>query len=178
MGAGKTSVGRELGQRLNWVFEDLDDRVERQEGRSVAEIFRDSGEPQFRRTERAALQQVLEELHGGGARIVALGGGAFARPDNAELLEASGVPVVFLDARVEELWRRCREEAGSVTRVRPLLQTFERFRALYRSRRKGYLRVPTKIETGGRPVEAIAAEIVERLGLKKIEMQTEPGEVE
>jgi len=178
MGAGKTSVGRELGQRLNWVFEDLDDRVERQEGRSVAEIFRDSGEPQFRRTERAALQQVLEELHGGVAKIVALGGGAFVRPGNAELLEASGVPVVFLDARVEELWRRCREEAGSVTRARPLLQTFERFHALYRSRRKGYLRAPVKIETGGRPVEAIAAEIAERLGLKKIEMRTETGEVE
>ncbi|MGC1644711.1 MAG: shikimate kinase, partial [Candidatus Sulfotelmatobacter sp.] len=44
MGAGKTSVGRALGQRLNWIFEDLDDRIQVREGRTVAEIFRASGE--------------------------------------------------------------------------------------------------------------------------------------
>ena len=47
MGAGKSSVGRALGQRLNWVFEDLDDRIETREGRTVAEIFRDAGESEF-----------------------------------------------------------------------------------------------------------------------------------
>jgi len=55
MGAGKSSVGRALGQRLNWVFEDLDDRIEAREGRCVVEIFRDSGESEFRRAEHAAL---------------------------------------------------------------------------------------------------------------------------
>ena len=178
MGAGKTSVGRALGQRLNWLFEDLDDRVERREGRSVAEIFRDSGEPKFRQAESAALRQVLEELHSGVAKIVALGGGAFVKERDAVLIEASGVLVVFLDAPVGELWQRCCEQAGASGRERPLLGTFERFRALYRSRRKSYLRAPVKIETGGRPVEAIAAEIEQRLGLRKIEMRTEPGEVE
>jgi len=79
MGAGKSSVGRALGQRLNWIFEDLDDRIQAREGRTVAEIFRDSGESEFRRAERAALQDVLRELTGGGFRIVALGGGAFVR---------------------------------------------------------------------------------------------------
>ena len=59
MGAGKSSVGRALGQRLNWIFEDLDDRIEARERRTVAEIFRDSGELEFRRAEHAALQQVL-----------------------------------------------------------------------------------------------------------------------
>ncbi|HTS09821.1 MAG TPA: shikimate kinase, partial [Candidatus Eisenbacteria bacterium] len=57
MGAGKTSVGRTLGQRLNWAFEDLDDRIQQREGRTIAEIFRDSGELEFRRAEHNALRQ-------------------------------------------------------------------------------------------------------------------------
>ncbi len=61
MGAGKSSVGRALGQQLNWLFEDLDDRIQAREGRTVAEIFRDSGEAEFRRAEHAALQHVLQE---------------------------------------------------------------------------------------------------------------------
>jgi len=178
MGAGKTSVGRALGRRLNWLFEDLDDRVERREGRTIADIFRDSGEPQFRSAERAALKQVLEELDGGIARIVALGGGAFVKGGNAGLLRASGVPVVFLDAPVKELWRRCCEQAGEAGRERPLLRTFEQFCTLYRSRRRSYLQARLKIQTGGRPADTIAAEIAERLGLKKIDVRTEQGEAE
>ena len=67
MGAGKSSVGAALGRRLNWIFEDLDDRIERRERRTVAEIFRESGEPAFRRAERSALQDVLEGIHDAGA---------------------------------------------------------------------------------------------------------------
>jgi shikimate kinase len=178
MGAGKTSVGRALGRRLNWIFEDLDDRIERREGRTIAEIFRDSGEAAFREAEHAALRQVLEEAGGGVARIIALGGGAFVQRDNAALLQAARFPVVFLDAPVEELWRRCCEQAGAAGRERPLLKTFEQFCALWRSRRRGYLQARLKIQTGGRPVNAIAAEITERLGLKKIDMRAEQGEAE
>src|SRR5437764_11992984 len=103
MGAGKSTVGRALGQRLNWVFEDLDDRIEAREGRTVAEIFRDSGEAKFRKAEHAALQHVLQELRGGGARIVALGGGAFVQKENAAVLKESSVQTVFLDPPGEEL---------------------------------------------------------------------------
>ena len=101
MGAGKSSVGRALGERLNWVFEDLDDRIEAREGRTVAEIFRDSGESEFRRAEHAALEHVLHELRGGVARIVALGGGAFAQKENAALLRGrpASVPTVFWTLR-------------------------------------------------------------------------------
>src|SRR5271167_3388526 len=94
MGAGKSSVGRALGQRLNWLFEDLDDRIQQRERRTVAEIFRDSGETAFRQAEHAALKQVMEDLRGAGTRIIALGGGAFAQPENAALLKAAGVPTV------------------------------------------------------------------------------------
>ena len=178
MGAGKTSVGRALGQRLNWIFEDLDDRIQAREGRTVAEIFRDSGESEFRRAEHSALQHVLEELRGGGARIVALGGGAFVQKENAALLKASSVPTVFLDAPVEELWLRCRTQATKNGTERPLLRSMEQFCKLYETRRKSYSKASLKIQTGSRAVETIAAEIAKALGLKQIALRTEQGEVE
>jgi shikimate kinase len=178
MGAGKTSVGQALGQRLNWIFEDLDDRIQAREGRAVAEIFRDSGESEFRRAEHSALQHVLKELHGGVARIVALGGGAFVQKENAALLKASSVPTVFLDAPVEELWLRCRAQANESGTERPLLRSMEQFRKLYETRRKSYSKASLKIQTGSRAVETIAAEIAKALGLKQIALRTEQGEVE
>jgi shikimate kinase len=169
MGAGKTSVGRALAQRLNWIFEDLDDRIERREARTVPEIFRISGEPEFRRAERDALREVLEELKGSGAaRIVALGGGAFVQPAIAALLDAARVPAIFLDAPVEELWRRCQEQAGMLGTERPLLGSRDRFAELYRTRREGYMQAARKIDTSGRGVETIAEEIASTLSEKKL----------
>jgi len=178
MGAGKTSVGRALGQLLNWTFEDLDDRIESQEGRTVAEIFRDLGEADFRRAEHSALRQVLEESRGGVARVVALGGGAFVQQRNVALLKTAGVPAVFLHAPVEELWQRCRKQATEAGAERPLLKSVEQFRRLYEARRPSYLRASLKIATSGRSAEAIAAEIAEKLGLKRIAMRNEQGEPE
>jgi len=178
MGAGKSSVGRALGQLLNWVFEDLDDRIERREGRKVAEIFRDSGEAAFRRAEHTALRQVLDESRAGGVKIVALGGGAFVEEQNAKLLGECAVPTVFLDAPVEELWRRCSEQAREAGAERPLLRSQQQFRELHQTRRASYARADVRIETGGRSVGAIAREIAKKLGLKKIGIRTQPGEVE
>jgi shikimate kinase len=166
MGAGKSSVGRALGRRLNWIFEDLDDRIERRHGQTVAEIFRIGGEREFRRAERGALREVLEELPRGAARVVALGGGAFVQKGNAALLKTSRVATVFLDAPVEELWRRCQQQASQVGAQRPLLGSTERFRALYETRRNGYSKASLRIETGSRRVEEIAAEIARTLGLQ------------
>ncbi len=178
MGAGKTSVGRVLGRQLRWAFEDLDDRIREREGRTVAEIFRNSGEVVFRQAEHAALRQAFEELRGGAARIIALGGGAFVQKENAALLKASGLPTVFLDASVDELWQRCCTQASESGTERPLLRNLEQFRKLYEARRENYSAASLVIQTGNRAVEAIAAEIVERLGLKELAMRTEQGDVE
>lgn len=178
MGAGKTSVGRALGQRLNWIFEDLDDRIEHADGRTIAEIFRDSGETVFRQAERNALAQSLAELAGGVPRIVALGGGAFVQTANAALLKNARVPTVFLEASAEELWRRCSEQANQAGIERPLLRSVEEFRNLYKKRRDGYRAATLTIQTSGRAVEEIAGEIAEALGLKAIAMHSEEGEVE
>jgi shikimate kinase len=167
MGAGKSSVGRALAEQLGWTFEDLDDRIEQQEGRKVAEIFRASGEEGFRRAEHAALKDLLRELRSGVQRIVALGGGAFVQKKNAVLIEAGAVPSVFLDAAVEELWRRCRQQAEQQGIERPLLGSMERFRELYEARQPHYLKAAFRQQTGGRSVQQIATEVMQALGLDR-----------
>jgi shikimate kinase len=167
MGAGKTSVGRALSERLGWTFEDLDERIERREWRKVPEIFRESGESAFRRAEHAALKELLRELRSGAERIVALGGGAFAQRRNARLVEAGGVATVFLDAGVEELWWRCKQQAERQGIERPLLSTLEGFRELYAARQPHYLKAGFRQETSGKTVEQIAAEVVQALKLDR-----------
>jgi shikimate kinase len=178
MGAGKTSVGRTLGTRLNWSFEDLDERIERLEGRRVAEIFREAGEAEFRRAEHNALRSVLSELQSGAVRIVALGGGAFVREENAALLKGAKVATVYLDAPVTELWRRCCEQASTSGAQRPLLQNEGQFKKLHQERRESYAKASHRIQTGKRSMEEIAAEIERTLGLKKMPLREEQGEVE
>lgn len=185
MGAGKSSVGRALGHRLNWIFEDLDDRIERQQGRRVAEIFRDSGESEFRRAEHEALRQLLEELRLGSAgarrpigRVIALGGGAFVQKDNATLLRRSGMPTVFLDAPTDELWQRCCMQAEQTGAERPLLRSHDQFRELYEARQKGYAKAGITIPTSNLAVDEIAAQIARTLGLKEMALRIEEGDVE
>jgi shikimate kinase len=177
MGAGKSSVGAALGRRLNWIFEDLDDRIERRERRTVAQIFRESGEPAFRRAERSALQDVLEGIDNQ-ARVVALGGGAFVQTGNAELLKSSGVPIIFLDAPVEELWERCCRQANEAAAERPLLRSLDQFRELHEQRRPNYAEASLTVKTGGRTVDEVADEIAAKLGLKMLEQHSQQGDVE
>jgi len=162
MGAGKTSVGRALGGRLGWRFHDLDDRVRAREGRTVADIFRESGETEFRRVEHAALRELLGETEVGTPIVLALGGGAFLEAENFSLLAGETIPTVYLDADAEELWRRC----GADPIERPLRRDEQTFYELYRARRPGYLRAQIRVETGDREIEQIVNEIVDRLGLE------------
>jgi len=161
MGAGKTSVGHALSRRLGLPFEDLDDRIEDREGKTIAQIFRESGEAGFRRAETAALRALLEEPVSS-SRLVALGGGAFVEPVNAVLMNDAQAISVFLDAPVEELFRRCDEQE----RVRPLRQNPKQFRDLYEKRSSSYSKASLRIETGGKDVEAVAAEVACSLGLE------------
>jgi shikimate kinase len=159
MGAGKTTVGRALSRLLVLPFEDLDDRIQQREGKIIEQIFRESGEAGFRKAETAALRALLVELESS-IRVVALGGGAFVQPGNAALIEEARVHSVFLDAPVEELLRRCEEEA----KERPLRQDPKQFRGLYEVRRQSYMKAAVRIETHGKDVDTVAAEVACSLG--------------
>ncbi len=164
MGAGKSSVGKALAAQLRWTFEDLDERIERRERRKVHEIFRDSGEAVFRRAETSALEELLRELQKRPKKVVAVGGGAFVQPDNSELIAASGVPTIFLDAPAEELWLRCRSQARKDGIERPLLRSVVSFRELYDDRRPHYLKASSRQETAGKTVDQVAVELANALG--------------
>jgi len=157
MGAGKSSVGPLLGQLLGRQFLDLDDCIEKREGRSIANLFHD-GESVFRRTERMALQAVLEQAS---LRpiVLALGGGAFVQPENLCLLRSSQALSIFLDAPVEELWTRCRLESKN----RPLMRDENQFRQLYESRRSSYMASSLQVDTKAKSVQAVAEEIARRI---------------
>jgi shikimate kinase len=162
MGAGKTSVGRQLAHRLGWRFLDLDELIEERQGRSIAEIFRDSGEAAFRREETAALLELLKNRRQR-RLVVALGGGAFAQPLNLQALKRSALPVIFLDAPLEELRRRCGPKADT----RPLFQDENQFRQLYEARRSSYMQADLRVETAGQTVEETVTEVVARMGLSR-----------
>jgi shikimate kinase len=166
MGAGKTTVGRVLAEELGWSFDDVDDRIERREHRTVPEIFRDSGEAAFRRAEHAALQELLEEVTDQNGKIIALGGGAFVQNDNCRLIESAGLSTIFLDAAVDELWRRCSAQAEQEAMNRPLRGTLESFRKLYHARRPHYLKAAVRQQTDGKTIGQIAHEIIQTLGLE------------
>ena len=160
MGAGKTSVGRALAKDLGWEFVDLDERIAARAGRSVAAIFTEDGEAAFRRMEHDELRALIGELHLGN-KIVSLGGGTWAQPSNVALLKSSSLPVIFLDAPVEELWRRCKSQQG----LRPLLKKESDFRDLYSARCSAYAKSTLRVETHEKSVEDVARRIALLLGL-------------
>jgi shikimate kinase len=113
MGAGKTTVGRELAARLGWRFCDSDEMIEAATGSTVAQIFAERGEDAFRSEESRVL---AEALAGGGRAVVSAAGGAVLDPANRELL-ATADGVVWLRAAPATLAARVGSGAG-----RPLLE--------------------------------------------------------
>ena len=152
MASGKSSVGQELARRLDWDFVDLDARIESRERQTISEIFRDRGEPGFRLAETNALRDLTESLERD--TVVALGGGAFAQPKNRELLRSW--TSIFLEAPLDELWRRSLEDGAK----RPLRKDdLAEFGRLYESRLPHYRQASVTVVTSGRDPASLCTEI-------------------
>ncbi|MEL7033969.1 MAG: shikimate kinase [Pseudomonadota bacterium] len=101
MGAGKSTVGRRLAERLGRSFYDSDNEIEKAAGLSVADIFSLHGEEEFRRGEHQVLKRLLDEK----PHILATGGGAYLNPETRQLMREKAV-TVWLNADLETLWKR------------------------------------------------------------------------
>lgn len=153
MGTGKTTVGRAVGQKLGFHVLDSDHEIERQQGKSIPEIFAQDGEPAFRALERA----FIERGHPAERTLVACGGGLVVQPGMLELLQSKGV-VVCLHASLETILQRTARH-----RNRPLLDVedpAERIRTLYAAREAIYKRSGTVILTDARPLHDIVAHVI------------------
>ncbi len=154
-----------MAKQLGWEFLDLDERIERRHGQPVATIFHRKGEPHFRAIEHEELTHVLEKAALGGEIVVALGGGAMAQSRNRILLRRYKFPVVFLDAPVETLRRRCLKQTSQGKVERPLLGTMAEFRARYVLRRAFYQQASRRVNTAGRRAASIAWQLIASLRL-------------
>jgi shikimate kinase len=112
MGAGKTSVGRRLADKLGIPFVDADHEIEAAAGKPIKEIFADHGEPYFREGER----RVIQRLIGNGAQVLATGGGAYMNDETRARIQEHGISV-WLRAALPLLMKRVAKRQD-----RPLLQ--------------------------------------------------------
>ncbi|MBS3898077.1 MAG: shikimate kinase [Dethiobacter sp.] len=150
MGTGKTEVGRLLAQRLNRCFVDTDQVIVRQEGKTIAEIFRERGEKYFRQLEQA----LAEELKNQQNLVIATGGGFVLNEVNSAALRQSAF-VVWLTADLAVLRERLKDDDS-----RPLFNKETDFAALYSNRLPIYRRAShVRVDTAEKTPLDVAEEI-------------------
>jgi shikimate kinase len=153
MGAGKTTVARALGKRLDWKVEDIDACIERGERRDIPTIFRQDGEPYFRAREREVLIGLLSER----GAVVAAGGGTFAEAANRELMLRDGA-VVWLDVPFATVVARIPPDGR-----RPLAADRLEMEQLYNQRLAAYRQAHLRVDAGRGSVEELVDAVVEWL---------------
>lgn len=157
MGAGKTTVGKQLASLLGMDFVDCDNEIERRTGVDIAFIFEKEGEAGFRKRER----DVIAQISGREQVVMATGGGAVLDADNRRDLSARGV-VIYLYATVEQQLQRTRHSKN-----RPLLETEDRearLSELFEQRDPLYREVADIVmPTDERPASHLAQRILEKL---------------
>ncbi len=155
-GAGKSTIGRRLAHALGIDLFDTDAAIERETGRTIADIFAVDGEAEFRKIEESVVRRAVLEQVG----IVSLGGGAILSRTTRQLLK--GRTVVYLEISVAEGLRRT-----GANKSRPLLNGPDpgtKYRELMRRRRPLYREVATiRVRTDGRSPGRVVKQILAKL---------------
>ena len=153
MGAGKSSIGRRLAQRLSLNFSDADHAIESAAGMSIPEIFAQHGEEEFRKGERRVIARLLSD----GQMVIATGGGAF-QAEETRLRIAEKAVSVWLKADVDVLLRRVRKRTN-----RPMLHTEDPEATLKRlldDRGPNYAKADLSIQSRDVPHDIIVDELM------------------
>jgi len=152
-GSGKTTVGRVVAERLHAGFVDVDSVLNRKEGKPIAMIFAEKGEPAFREMERKEVEAALANQ----PAVLAPGGGWAAQPGALEAARATGY-VIYLKTRPETAASR-----AAPSGTRPMLMGEDpeaQMRVLIKEREPFYLKADAKVETDKKTPEQVVAEVV------------------
>ena len=158
MGTGKTTVGGILAERLGRRLVDMDERIEEDFGKTIAQIFADDGEALFRQAEARLCQTLARESD----LVIATGGGTLVSEENRQALESGG-PVVCLTAGVDTVLQRV-----ETFEDRPLLpgdreEKRRNIERLLLSRRDAYGQIPLRVPTDGISPEVVAERVLDTL---------------
>ena len=155
-GAGKSTLGKLLANKIGWTFVELNKEIERQNGLSVAEIIALYGQEGFRRMEQTALTQLLARKE---PMVLATGGGIVSEPLTLELI-LSSFYTIWLKAEPEEHMARVRSQGD----LRPMADdrsAMAELRNILLSREPLSARASAVVDTAGLTVDAAAARLLD-----------------
>jgi shikimate kinase len=156
MGAGKSTVGTILAEKIGYRFCDADKFIETRNGTTIMQIFADHGEQYFRDLE----SESMESLSTGEKQVIATGGGVIQRDRNWDAMKSGGI-TVYLKAPIEVIWERIKDSKN-----RPLLQVenpLETARELLNKRTPLYEKADLIVDTSDLSLEEVAEEIIEKM---------------
>ena len=155
MAAGKSTIGRLLACELQLPFLDSDREIERSIGCTIPTVFRDQGEPEFRRLEREVIARIAVPE----PQVIAIGGGAFCDAQTREILNRRAI-TIWLDAPFDVMLARLLASNG-----RPLVRdrTAGDIRELWDERRPFYKQAQLHVATGDSSPGAVVEQILEAI---------------